>query len=112
MRPVDSDYAANVTLGIIEGKWKLLILCHLHNGSKRFNEFTNLIPGLTHKVLTYQLRELEAHRLVKRKVYPEVPPKVEYSLTEYGESLIPLMDLMNQWGEEHQKLIDRSEQIC
>jgi len=112
MRPETSDYAANVTLGIIEGKWKLLILCHLRNGTKRFSEFIHIIPGITQKVLTYQLRELETHRLVKRQVYPEIPPRVEYSLTEYGKSLIPLMDLMNQWGEEHQKLIRRTGQIC
>lgn len=101
MRPAESDYAANVTLGIIEGKWKLLLICHLRNGKKRFSEFTQLIPGLTQKVLTYQLRELEYHGLVQREIYPEIPPKVEYSLTEYGESLIPLLDLMNKWGEEH-----------
>ncbi|MGG1657996.1 winged helix-turn-helix transcriptional regulator [Brevibacillus sp. NRS-1366] len=112
LRPAESDYAANVTLGIIEGKWKLLLLCHLRNGTKRFCDFTRLIPGLTQKVLTYQLRDLESHGLVKRVVYPEIPPKVEYSLTAYGESLIPLMDLMNHWGEEHQKHINRSEFIC
>ncbi|WP_025683519.1 winged helix-turn-helix transcriptional regulator [Paenibacillus maysiensis] len=104
MRPAESDYAANVTLGIIEGKWKLLLLCHMHNGTKRFCEFTSLIPGLTQKVLTYQLRELEANGLVERKIYPEIPPRVEYSLTAYGESLVPLLDLMNQWGQDHQKL--------
>ncbi|GAA4861572.1 helix-turn-helix domain-containing protein [Paenibacillus vulneris] len=109
MRPTDSDYAANVTLGILEGKWKLLLICHLRNGTKRFSEFTQLIPGLTQKVLTYQLRELESHGLVKREIYPEIPPKVEYSLTPYGESLIPLLDLMNQWGKEH---LARSRQIC
>lgn len=112
MRPEQSDYAANVTLGIIEGKWKLLLLCHLRNGTKRFNEFIQLIPGLTQKVLTYQLRELETHGLVQREIYPEIPPKVEYSLTEYGESLVPLMDLMNQWGEQHQKQSYEPERIC
>ncbi|OPA77396.1 hypothetical protein BVG16_13115 [Paenibacillus selenitireducens] len=112
MRPEKSDYAANVTLGIIEGKWKLLLLCHMRNGTKRFCDFTNLIPGLTQKVLTYQLRDLENHGLVKRTIYPEIPPKVEYSLTEYGESLIPLMDCMNLWGEEHLKLRSNVERIC
>ncbi|MFC3749632.1 winged helix-turn-helix transcriptional regulator [Paenibacillus sp. GCM10012306] len=112
MRPTECDYAANVTLGIIEGKWKLLLLCHLRNGTKRFSEFAQLIPGITQKVLTYQLRELEAHGLIKREVYPVIPPKVEYSLTEYGESLVPLMDLMNLWGENHRERIKPTERIC
>ncbi|MEK8130318.1 winged helix-turn-helix transcriptional regulator [Paenibacillus filicis] len=111
MRPTSCDYAANVTLGILEGKWKLLLLCHLRNGTKRFCDFTALIPGLTQKVLTYQLRELETHGLVRRQIYPVIPPKVEYSLTPYGESLIPLMDLMNLWGEKHKERLLESEHI-
>jgi DNA-binding HxlR family transcriptional regulator len=89
-----------------------LIVCHLRQGKKRFNELLRLIPGLSQKVLTHQLRELESHGLVERIVYPEIPPRVEYGLTDYGMSLIPLLDLMEQWGLQHQEKFEGEDANC
>ncbi|MFC4389276.1 winged helix-turn-helix transcriptional regulator [Gracilibacillus marinus] len=90
-------------LNILVGKWKPLILLHLlNNGTQRFNELKRSIPGITQKMLTKQLRELEAEDIITRVVYPEVPPKVEYSMTKYGESLRPILEAMHEWGKKHQ----------
>ena len=91
-----------LTLSIIGGKWKMLILWHLgKEGTKRFGELKNLIPGITQRMLVNQLRELEEHLIVHREVYPVVPPKVEYSLTERGSSLMPILDSMYEWGKNY-----------
>lgn len=91
-----------LTLSIIGGKWKMLVLWHLgKQGTKRFGELKSLMPGITQRMLVNQLRELEDHLIVHREVYPVVPPKVEYSLTEQGESLIPILDSMYEWGKEY-----------
>ena len=90
------------TLDLIGGKYKALILWHLIDNTLRFNEIGKLIPKATPKMLTQQLRELENDNLVIRKVYPVVPPKVEYSLTDLGHSLKPIMDAMWTWGENYQ----------
>lgn len=91
-----------LTLAVIGGKWKLIILWHLGlEGTKRFSELKKLIPHITQKMLTNQLRELEEDQLVFRKVYPVVPPHVEYTLTEHGESLIPVLKMMYNWGKSY-----------
>lgn len=91
-----------VTLEIISGKWKALLMWNLGNeGVIRFNEFRRLIPGITQKMLTQQLRALEEDGLINRKVYNQVPPMVEYSLTEEGQELIPILELMDGWGKKH-----------
>ncbi|EOR24155.1 helix-turn-helix transcriptional regulator [Cytobacillus oceanisediminis] len=91
-----------LTLSIIGGKWKMLILWHLgKEGTKRFGELKALIPGITQRMLVNQLRELENDYIVKRVVYPVVPPKVEYSLTKEGESLMPILDAMYSWGKNY-----------
>lgn len=91
-----------LTLSIIGGKWKMLVLWHLgKEGTKRFGELKNLMPGITQRMLVNQLRELEDHLIVHREVYPVVPPKVEYSLTEQGRSLIPILDSMYEWGKDY-----------
>lgn len=90
-----------LTMDLIGGKWKLIILWHLLDGSKRFNELDKLIPAITQKMLTTQLRELEEKGLVNRKVYPEVPPKVEYSLTESGRSLEKILNDLCEWSYEY-----------
>lgn len=93
------------TLDVIGGKWKVVIMCHLIKEERRTCEFKKLMPGITQKMLTQQLRELEADNVVNRKVFNQVPPKVVYSLTEYGWSLRPILDAMCNWGEGHMELI-------
>lgn len=91
-----------LTLALIGGKWKLIILWHLGiEGTQRFSELKKLIPHITQKILTNQLRELEEDQLVERTVYPVVPPKVEYKLTPYGESLTPILRMMYDWGKTY-----------
>lgn len=91
-----------LTLAVIGGKWKLIILWHLGlEGTKRFSELKKMIPHITQKMLTNQLRELEEDLLVERKVYAEVPPRVEYTLTAYGESLMPVLRMMYDWGKNY-----------
>ncbi|MTW85864.1 transcriptional regulator [Virgibacillus dakarensis] len=89
-------------LSILVGKWKPIILLHLlQEGTKRFSELKRSMPGITQKMLTKQLRELEDEDIIKRVVYPQVPPKVEYSITEYGRSLEPILEAMHEWGTKH-----------
>lgn len=83
---------------VIGGKWKGVILYHLLGGTKRFNELLRLMPGVTQRMLTRQLRELEADMIVDRMVYAEVPPKVEYSLTDFGTTLVPVLEVLHGWG--------------
>lgn len=91
-----------VTIGLIGGKWKVLILWHLaEDGTLRFGELKKQFPDVTQKMLTQQLRELERDGLINRRVYAEVPPKVEYSLRELGQTLIPVLYSMNQWGTKY-----------
>ncbi len=91
------------TLGLIGGKYKVVIIWYLsENGVLRYNELQKLLLGVTPKMLISQLRELEEDKLIKRKVYPVVPPKVEYSLTELGKSLIPILQEMKTWGEKYE----------
>ncbi len=89
------------TLMLIGNKWKVLILRDLMPGTKRFGELQHSVGHVSQKVLTAQLREMEAQGLVLRTVYPEVPPRVEYSLTALGRSLKPILDVMGAWGEEY-----------
>lgn len=89
------------TLTMIGDKWKVLILRDLMSGTKRFGELKRSVGGVSQKVLTAQLRDMEEKGLVHRKVYAEIPPRVEYSLTELGESLHPILDAMRVWGEHY-----------
>ena len=88
------------TLAVIHGRWKVLVIHHLLEGIKRFNELHRLLAGISHRTLAKQLRELEAHGVVRRKFYPQIPPKVEYSLTPLGKSLEPILLAMHRWGEK------------
>jgi len=89
---------------IIGGKWRIPIILRLIDGEKRYSELRKSLPGVTHKMLTMQLRELEAAEIITRKVYPEVPPKVEYSLTLLGKSVIPVLEMLGEWGNEYLKV--------
>lgn len=94
------DYCTTeVALEIIGGKWKLVILHNLFEGTKRFGELRRAMPHVTQRMLTRQLRELEEDGLVLRKVYAQVPPKVEYTLTNTGESLKPIVQQIDEWGD-------------
>lgn len=86
------------TLDLIGGKYKALILWHLSDGTLRFSELRKMISSATPKMLTQQLRELEAQELIHREVFPVIPPRVEYSLTELGKSLMPVLHAMRDWG--------------
>jgi len=93
-----------LSLDIIGGKWKIPILWRLKDDSKRYGELRRSLPNVTHKMLTQQLRELEQDEIITRKVYSEIPPKVEYSLTLLGKSVIPVIDLLREWGEEYRSV--------
>ena len=94
------------TLDLIGGKYKALILWHLSDETLRFSQLSKAIPGATSKMLTQQLRELEAQNLIHREVFPVIPPKVEYSLTELGRSLIPVLIAMRDWGSSYLRTKD------
>ena len=98
------------TLDLVGGKYKALILWHLSGGTLRFSELRNRIPKATPKMLTQQLRELEADDLVHREVYPVIPPKVEYSLTATGRSLMPILVAMRDWGAAY--LRGKNQEPC
>ena len=88
------------TLSVIGGRWKPVLVCHLVGGRKRFGELRRLTPNPTERMITLQLRELEADGVVSRHVYAEVPPRVEYELTEFGRTLEPLLARMQEWGRD------------
>lgn len=107
---LDCDPACPVeaTVSLIEGKWKCVILWHLREeGTLRFGELRKLLPDVTQRMLTNQLRELEDDGLVHRVVYAQVPPKVEYSLSDRGRTLSPILDALKGWGEANMELFDR-----
>lgn len=87
---------------VLYGKWKIRLLWFIDQGHKRPSELQRKIPDATRRVLNAQLKELEDHELVTKKIYPVVPPKVEYSLTEFGKTLIPVIGALGQWGDAHQ----------
>ncbi len=100
------------TLSVMGGRWKPILLCHLLDGRKRFGQLRRLTPNATERMITLQLRELEADDVVARHVYAEVPPRVEYELTEFGRSLEPILALMQQWGSAFKvhRLSEESEE--
>ena len=97
--------AVEATLDFIGGKWKGVIVYHLLGGTKRFGELRRLIPDVSQRMLTLHLRELERDGLVHREIYREVPPRVEYSLTPFGETLMPVLKVIQNWGETHDSTI-------
>lgn len=109
MNECKSKDEVNVTIQVIGGKWKPIILWYLFSGKRRFNELLRLVDGITQKMLTQELRALEKDGIVKRKIYPVVPPKVEYSVTAYAKSLKPVLEAMAAWGGKHRKKLERSK---
>lgn len=104
----DPSYACavEVTLSVIGGKWKLLVLGRINEGVSRFGQLRRIIPGITQTMLTQQLRELEEDGLVSRTIFPVIPPRVEYQLTEFGKSLDSVIAAMETWGTNY------AEQVC
>ncbi len=97
------------TIAVVGGKWKPMILYALLNSPRRFGELNRVIPGVTQRMLTLQLRELEEDGVIHREVYKQVPPKVEYSLTPFGRTIEPLLLLMNQWGEQQRNRFTKAQ---
>ncbi|PIF15084.1 transcriptional regulator, HxlR family [Candidatus Pantoea floridensis] len=99
----EQNYQCTVeaTITVAGGKWKPLIIYYLLSGTKRFGELRKLIGSVTQRSLTLQLRELEAHGIISRKIFAEVPPRVEYSLTELGFTLAPVLETMKAWGDAY-----------
>jgi DNA-binding HxlR family transcriptional regulator len=103
-KDITSCSSVKVTLEVMGGKWKPLIMFLLVESTMRFSELQRNITGITQKMLTEQLRELERDGLISRKVYPQVPPKVEYSITTYGKTLLPVLETMHNWGKTHRTI--------
>lgn len=102
--PTTAAVEVEEVLRLIEGRWKLIILFHLFDGKvQRYSDLEKLIPGISQKMLAQQLRQLEGHGLVARKLYPQVPPKVEYRLTDWGQALCPALDALLKWGEQRDR---------
>ena len=96
-----SECPVKATAEVISGKWKPLIIFSLKGGALRYGELRRQVPGPTHKVLTQQLRQLERDQIIRRTIYAQVPPRVEYSLTAYGCTLTPVLESMADWGKKH-----------
>jgi len=104
--PITAAADVEDVLRLLEGRWKLVILFHLFDGKvQRYSDFEKLIPGISQKMLAQQLRQLEADGLVARKLYPQVPPKVEYRLTDWGQALCPALDALLTWAEQRETLL-------
>lgn len=103
MKKEEAECPIETTLAVLGNKWKMLILRELFTGTKRFVELSRGIPGISQKVLTQRLRAMEQDKLVCRQLFAEVPPRVEYSLTDVGKSLQPILEAIRKWGEAYQK---------
>ncbi len=110
MRRRETQCPAEHTLNVIGRRWKIPILWHLSRGTKRFSELKRGVGGITQKMLTQQLREMERDGVVQRRVYPQVPPRVEYSLTTLGRSLRPVVDAMCRWGDRQMSVAARRDE--
>ncbi|UJF33449.1 winged helix-turn-helix transcriptional regulator [Paenibacillus hexagrammi] len=109
--PNEDGCPVEFTLDVIGGKWKGVLLYHLIDGPKRFNEFRRICPTITQRMLTLQLRELETDGIVHREVYQQVPPKVEYSLTTFGRTLEPIILSIRSWGETYKSYLREQREL-
>lgn len=109
--PATAALGVEEVLRLLEGRWKLIILFHLFDGKvQRYSDLEKLIPGISQKMLAQQLRQLEADGIVSRKLYPQVPPKVEYRLTAWGQALCPALDALLKWAEQRDAFLTQGEQ--
>lgn len=104
--PLTMDCGLHLTKEVLNGKWKPALLKAISLDVKRPSEIIRVLPGATRRVLNVQLKELEEHGMVEKKIYPQLPPKVEYSLTEIGWSLMPIIDALDQWGDVHRQFLE------
>lgn len=112
--PLNLNCGLDLIGEVLYGKWKISLLWFINNGHKRPSELQRKIPDASRRVLNIQLKELEEHELITKKIYPVVPPKVEYSLTEFGKTLIPVISALGQWGDKNEErlrnaILKRSE---
>lgn len=115
--PLNLNCGLDLIGEVLYGKWKIRLLWFINEGHKRPSELQRKIPDASRRVLTMQLKELEEHELVSKVIYPVVPPKVEYSLTGFGKSLIPVISMLGQWGDENEErlrsvILKRLNQDC
>src|SRR5258706_4574702 len=101
--PITLDFVLDLIGEVLYGKWKIRLLYFINEGHKRPSELQRKISGASRKVLTMQLKELEQHELVTKVIYPQIPPKVEYSLTDFGKTLIPVISTLGKWGDKNEK---------
>lgn len=101
--PLNLNCGLDLIGEVLYGKWKIRLLWFINEGNKRPSELQRKIPDASRRVLNIQLKELEEHELITKKIYPVVPPKVEYSLTDFGMSLIPVISVLGDWGDKHEK---------
>lgn len=105
--PVPTDCGLHLTKEIIGGKWKMSLIYAINSDIKRPSQLEKAFPALTKRVLSRQLKELEEHGVISKKIFHQLPPKVEYSLTSLGESLLPIIDMMDNWGNEHRPFLEK-----
>lgn len=108
--PESAAQEAEAAIGLLDGRWKLLILFHLFDGKvQRYSDLERLIPAISQKMLAQQLRQLEADGIVARKLYPQIPPKVEYRLTDWGQALCPALDALLKWAEQRESFLPAND---
>jgi DNA-binding HxlR family transcriptional regulator len=105
--PIDQNCGLDLIREILYGKWKIHLIYYISRGIQRPSELQKEIPEATRRVLNMQLHQLELHEIVTKKIYPQLPPKVEYSLTSFGESLLPVITLMGEWGDDNREQLQR-----
>lgn len=105
--PVPTECGLHLTKEVLGGKWKMSLIYAICSAIKRPSQLEKAFPELTKRVLSNQLKELEAYGIISKKVYPQLPPKVEYTLTSLGESLLPIIDMMDLWGNKHRRFLEK-----
>ncbi|YAF98283.1 MAG: winged helix-turn-helix transcriptional regulator [Nodularia sp. CChRGM 3473] len=105
--PIELNCGLDLVREVLYGKWKIHLIYFISQGIKRPGDLERKIPGVTRRVLHVQLNQLEGHGLISKKIYAELPPKVEYTLTEFGETLLPVIEALGKWGDDHQEHLRR-----